>query len=418
MKHSIIATTLCVLTCLHARAQDNILSFYLDSLHYNSLGIPAVFDGVWVNDSIKLHLGEDKKPDFRPNPFTAQAPKILQLEFGKWGDDYLFIQRLEQTARSYFYRTAPHLVKYNLDMFPKSLPEMQVIETHPLRGLFKPEIETLANINRISRIQPKDVYWWKIATTSLSFSQASFSENWHKGGENNIMLLSIQNLKFGYNNKSNFEFETEIEAKFGFYSTPKDTIRAFRVNDDLSFLKSKLGYKAYKSFYYSLSMDFRTQLFNNYKTNSRDRSASFLSPANLYFSVGMDYKLSKKKIILSVMPSPFSYRLIYVKDPKVNETVYGIKKGKKIQETFGSRLDGNMTWKCSKQLMWVSRLYYFTSYEKSEADWENTLDFILNRYLSTKFIAHLRYDDGVQRSDDFGYFQVREMLTFGITYRW
>ena len=62
---------------------------------------------------------------------------------------------------------------------------------------------------------------------------------------------------------------------------------------------------------------------------------------------------------------------------------------------------------------------YFTTYDKVVASWENTFEFKLNRYLSTKLFLHGRYDDGVTLSEDNDtYFQFKEMLTFGLSYSW
>ena len=78
-----------------------------------------------------------------------------------------------------------------------------------------------------------------------------------------------------------------------------------------------------------------------------------------------------------------------------------------------------MTWKISKDISLRSKVDYFTTYEKVVANWENTFEFKLNRYLSTKLFLHARFDDGVTlKEEDDSYFQFKEMLTFGLAYTW
>ena len=86
---------------------------------------------------------------------------------------------------------------------------------------------------------------------------------------------------------------------------------------------------------------------------------------------------------------------------------------------FGSKVTANLDWKFTKNISWVSKLDYFTTYNKVIADWENTLNFQVSRYLSTKIFFHTRFDDGVTlNADNDSYFQFKEMLTFGLSYNW
>ena len=379
-----------------------------------SFYLPLVFDGHWEPDTLVFF----KNDTTNIQPIVLKKPfEDVSLESIDW--EPVDLRRyLRQSAKQYAYLHSPSTINYNFKMLPKVLPKEEEISFSLLKGLFEPDASISPDIGRVQKTYPKEVYWWKMVNNTLNISQAYFSDNWYKGGENNLTLLSIQNVKFGYNNKSTVEMETEIESKFSFYSTPDDTLRSFRVNDDMSFIKSKLGYKAFKRFYYTFSTEFKTQLFNSHKTNSQNVVASFLSPANLFVNLGMDYKLNTSKITMSVILSPLSYQWIYVKDPDVNETQFGLESGKTTKSSIGSMLTGNITWAFNKQINWVSRLYYYTTYDRVETEWENTFNFVLNRYLSTKFMIHARFDDNVARSDKFDYFQYREMLTFGISYKW
>ena len=115
---------------------------------------------------------------------------------------------------------------------------------------------------------------------------------------------------------------------------------------------------------------------------------------------------------------PADYNLRYVRNKRVDETKFGIDEGKKVLHDVGSRLKYVMEWKFVPSIVWSSRLEYFTNYERVEAEWENTFNFILNRYLSTKIFVHARYDDGAKKIPGKSYFQLKELLSFGINYRW
>ncbi len=395
--------------------KDFFLFFYYDTLKYNPLLMPLIFNGKWVSDdTLKLF----KKPPKTKDGFSI-LPSPFQSLYVNTDWKSTDIQKyVRQSTMNYTFLHNPQIVKYNEGMLPEKVFEQQEMTTNIFKDLFRPEANVTLSPDNLHRTVPKEEYWWKIMNSVLNVTQSYVSDNWYKGGESNMSLLNIQNLKFGYNDKKVIQFETEIECKFSFYNSPNDTVRAFRVNDDATFLKSKIGLKAVETFYYTFSTEFRTQLFNNYKANSTVKTSSFLSPANLYMSLGMDYKLKNKKIVMSVIVSPLSYRLVYVHDPEVKETNFGVDAGKKSKSSFGSMLTGDLTWTFDKQINWVSRLYYYTTYKKTEAEWENTFNFILNRYLSTKFMFHARFDDSAKPSPSWDYLQLRELLSFGIAYKW
>ncbi|EGJ72250.1 hypothetical protein Bcop_2076 [Bacteroides coprosuis DSM 18011] len=299
-----------------------------------------------------------------------------------------------------------------------AVPDDKDVIKKPVSTFFQADKDLDENLNMVESFIKKPNWWLTGGAGSLQISQNYISTNWHKGGESTNSLFANIQLFANYNDKEKLQFENIIEAKFGFNTLSSDTIRRYRINNDLLRLSSKLGIRAASNWYYTLSGEFNTQFAPNYKKNSDEMVSSFLAPANLIIGLGMDYKLKKKKINLSVMISPATYNIRYVRNKRVNEVDWGLKEGREFMHDVGSKVESRVQWKILPFMEWNSRLWYFTNYEKVEADWENTFNFILNRYLSTQIFVHTRFDDGVKRVPDKSYFQLKELLSFGINYKW
>lgn len=278
--------------------------------------------------------------------------------------------------------------------------------------------DNLASENELVVVKPN--FWKKTGSGSLQFSQHGISDNWYQGGESTNALLAELKLTADYDDRQRVQFENSLEIKIGFITAPSDTVHNYKTNADLFRLNSKLGVRAIKNLYYTLAAEFKTQFFPNYKTNTNDMISNFLSPAQLDVSLGLDYKLEKSKYKLSVMGSPFSYTFVYISNDKiVNPSSFNVEEGKNTANLFGSKLTANFDWTILPNISYSSKLDYFTTYDKVIANWENTFNFRVSRYLSAKIFLHARFDDGVTLSEDNdSYFQFKEMLTFGLSYAW
>jgi hypothetical protein len=213
--------------------------------------------------------------------------------------------------------------------------------------------------------------------------------------------------------------------KLGYYTTEVDGETKFRTNDDLLRFTSKFGLKAWESWYYSAQFQGYTQFMAVFDTKVPTKLKSkFFAPAYGNISLGMDYKpkFKNKNITLSVMLSPLSYNCRYVSVDSI-ATNFGIDKGKNFKYTIGSRLDANVKWKFLTDFTWTSKTQYYTSYESTEINLENTLDYKLNKYFSLQLFCHWRFDDSVKRKKDkqgnlMGYGQFKELLTLNFNYAW
>jgi len=288
-----------------------------------------------------------------------------------------------------------------------------------IMDIFTPEVVPEAKIRpwSVKLVRP---HLWKLSGTgSIQFSQNHISDNWYKGGESNANLLANLTLNANYSDRNSIQFDNSFEVKLGFNTSPSDTLHEYRVNTDLFRLTSKLGVKARENWYYTVSTQFYSQFFSNYATNSNVRNSAFLTPGYLSVGLGMDYKKNTNKVTLSVLMNPIAYNLRFVTDKNIDETRFGIKEGQFLLQTYGSELTTNFTWKITSYITYTSRLYGFTNYERSEGSWENTINLVLNKYFSTQFFSHVRFDDNVTKtSKNDTYFQYKEIFSFGISYAW
>jgi hypothetical protein len=385
---------------------------------YYKLIIPATYYSEPIIQSMDINDWKPEIPFVKPTLLEKELKNVPDVEKSRKINRYVNAQLLN------FYTHYPQLVKRNEEeMKELEVPVIKVVE----QDSQKEEVKKLIQDNNIpsGQIVEKDLlvfkpnFWTKGGNSYLQFSQNYISPNWYKGGESTVSLLSGFVWQANYDDKQRTQIENKIEWKLGFITAPSDTLHSYKANNDLLRISSKVGYKAIKNWYYTLSGEFKTQFFSNYETNTNNLVSSFFSPAELNLGLGMDYKYTKDAVCnLSVLVNPINYTLYSVADNRVDPTKFNIKEGHKHESVWGSKLEATWKWKLMSTLMWESRFSYTTNYEQVLAEWENTFTFTFNKYLSTKFFFHGRFDDGVTKDPDDSYLQLQELLSFGLNYTW
>ena len=317
----------------------------------------------------------------------------------------------------------PDIVRFNKRRLPKP-PKEIVVETDPSATELEVDIEKIdgGKFKPIDRREIKNHNWLHTFVGSLHGTQAYISSNWYQGGENNLNLLADVQWDCNYNQKLHpkWLFNNTLHYRLGVATAKGDSLRNYSINEDNFQFNSQLGYKAVKNWYYSATLLFKTQLLNNYVTNSRTLAAAFLSSGELNLGLGMtyDYKDKDGYKLFNLSIAPLSYNMKICRDiVKFDPTKFGIEAGHHTKHNFGSNIEAKFEWKITPSITWKTRFYAFTDYKYVQGDWENTLSFAVNSFLNTQIFTHLRFDKSRPWNEDWKYWQFKEILSFGLTYK-
>lgn len=411
----------------HNRSQKNnytLVQDYIDSLKTYRQRLDQALAG---NDSLRTELAISRK---RPEGYTLITPLTYYgyvtgrtFRIDSRDTEQMMLDR----AMTQMYVRRPDLVKDSqrkltesggIAFVPKAPVSQDVnftTQQEKEEGLVSYE-PTIVDAVDLSLVKPN--FWTFNGDYSLQFLQNYVSDNWYKGGESSYAMIGAVTLQLNYNDKSKVKFDNKLEMKLGMMSSQGDSVHGFKSSEDLIRLTSKLGVQASKRWYYTLQVLAETQFTHGYKSNDTKVYSDFLSPLKLNFSLGMDYKVEwlKKRLTGTVNISPLAANLKYY-DREANALSAGLDEGKRSKWDYGSTFTADLTWKFSDVVRWQTRLYAFSTYHRTEVEWENTFTIQLSKYISTKLFVYPRFDDNVkQRDDKYGYFQLKEYWSLGFNF--
>lgn len=391
---------------------------FRDTMIINPLYLPMVFNGKMLPVDL----------DFYPISKTNKYRGSL-IDLNNTFDPLLEDMHFVNDIRREYYKSNPDRIKYSFadfDNVAKVDVQSDVLERfNPFKELISTERNAKLDAPDVETVKIKRIYWIRSGEHSLQLSQNYFSDNWHRGGTSNLNINNYHVFRANYD-KNKVKFNNTLEWRLSLASSPEDTLRDYRIGDDLIRYYGTLGIDAFlKKWSYSTNLEAKSQLFNNFPPNSKTLRSALLSPLYVNFGVGMRYSLDKKienhmnrRVRLSIDLSPISLNYKYVGNEKVDVRRYGIPEGEKSLLEIGSTVNANMKFDLTKYITWDSRFKYFTSYKNVLAEFENTLNMSLSQYFSTRLYLHLRYDDGVPPDPTYKLIQVNELLSFGLNFRW
>ena len=386
-----------------------------DNPLYYKLFMPLVLYGSAVSEAISPERDD-----------MIEQENLLPLDPLESGNDHT-LSRMIDEALVRIYLEHPELVKMT-EAELMNVPGIIPISEDMASGI-RLKVTRASNYapsdKSPERVRSKLRYWKTFGSFQGKYTQSYYSDNWYKGGESNHSILGQLNLEADYA-KSQTTFDNKLELKLGYYNTSQiNGKNTFRTNEDLIRFTSKFGLKAFENWYYSAQFQGYTQFAPVWDTKvSTKLKSKFMAPAYGNLSFGLDYKpkFKKKGITLSVLLSPLSYNCKYSAVDSI-ATTFGIDAGKRVKNSFGSRFDGNLKWTFLEDFTWTNKTQFYTTYESTEINFENTIDYRLSKYLSLQFFCHWRFDDSVKRKKDkdgklMGYSQFKEFLTLNFNYAW
>ena len=381
-----------------------------------------------VDSTLSIHnlqLSTNVNPMFLDWVLGAKSAVSVSLT-----DEDSVIVEVRTHAKDYVRATAPELYAYHKSQLP-SISELRVGRIQQdKRDKLLLNLDSL-NRSKTSKLNvdlPEMSKWSKGAKFQVHASQNYISSNWYKGGESNMAATLYATGYFNYDNRKGLQWDNKAEWKLGLYGMASDSLRWLRVNEDLLRLNSKLGFKAFKNFYYTAECDFQTSLFNTYKSNTYIRTSGPFSPIRMSFSLGMDYKW---KNYVSVFVSPLSYKLVYVADMSYKEGVLpeeniayqvGITDGTRQSNQLGALIRTDFDYDFNESIGMEVHFSFFGNYvgkiKGVEVGCEVIGNFKINRFLSAKVSLYPRYDSTTIPADGGKpKMQFYELISLGFNYK-
>ncbi len=364
---------------------------------------------------------------------------------------YFYITDLEgDSIKIKLYENSPEIIRFDItDFWGTTIPALiRDVQPNSIRILIDdtPEIDYDANekakqaMENFGIIQhygydfklekrelPKILKPWQFyGNSELAGSQVGLYQ-WTKGGESSITLLSnielylqYKNGKHSWNSYSKFKIGLIRQGDYD------DASVDYKTNEDKIDIESKYGYKVFGKTSLTVMSNFKSQFAPSYEyptDSTRNIVSEFMSPANITFALGLDYKPSKK---LTVFLSPITIKSTIVLNDSIDETKYGLTEGEDIRHELGAIFKAYHKMNIWGDIEMENTLELFSNYlyypQNIDIDWDFNLILPVNDYIRATISTTLIYNDDEKvtkkNSDGTTYqskgIQFKEMLTLGL----
>lgn len=238
--------------------------------------------------------------------------------------------------------------------------------------------------------------WKSGGNYNLTIGQGTLS-NWAAGGDQFSLTVNTILQLYSYYRKGRNSWDNTLDIFFGYINT---TSLGSRKNDDRFDLISKYGYSLNKKINLATLFNVRSQFVRGYTypNNVKTFASSFLSPAYIIFSQGLDFRPNKQ---ISVFFSPITARWVVVTNPALSlRGEYGVKAGTNSIGQFGAFGTVTIEKNFNKKVLYKSRLDLFSNYQRKPQNVDlfitNVLTTKIGKNLAFNWNVDLIYDDDVR----------------------
>ena len=282
--------------------------------------------------------------------------------------------------------------------------------------------EELAAINRhLDSVTPKrpdgprpkeniiDILYQRLSfhgSYGLNINQLALS-NWAAGGESSSTGKAFADFKLVYHTKT-------VEQTFGgafAFGLARFADKRIEKSDDKIDLTYSLSRNTKERWKITMVSTFNTQFANGYKyPNDSTVISTFFAPAYLTLSGGYTYKSKDERF--QIYMSPLAGKVTFVLNQDLADAgSFGVKKGYYDQDSIwvpgehlapslGINVIANYKQPIGKNITYTTMLNVFYNYIERRDDnrlrlefnWENTVNFVISKYITTIFFVHLKYD--------------------------
>jgi hypothetical protein len=242
--------------------------------------------------------------------------------------------------------------------------------------------------------------WKKGGLFALNLAQTSLT-NWAAGGQNSAAVNGIFSAFANYK-QGKSAWDNSLDIGYGILKQGKDA-SPMKTDDKFDFF-SKYGMEAFKNFYWSGLMNFRTQMRPGYKyPDTENKISDLFSPAYLLVAAGMDYKPNP---YFSAFIAPLTGKFTFVNDAELSAAgAFGVTPGQNSRSEFGGYLraifsKNDFKDEFMKNVAFTSKIDLFSNYghnpQNIDITWENLIGLKVNKFISVNFNTVLMYDDDIK----------------------